>query len=376
MEKEVDVKEKNDIEKVFSKRNRIAVVFLAMIIFILLMFISVRGEFLRYQEIGENFIKVFEARIRNEFTVFSTAFVIIFAVIFITNKISRKGLAVFFKEENKKMPKLLNKTLAFIIAIIGSVVAVNMLSTTFAEFVNGAWFGKSDPIFANDIGEYLFKIPFIQEVLAFIMGFLVFLIAYIAVYYVVSFNRFFDGIDVETVKNSMLVKQVITCVILFTICLCVSIFVSSETILTQEMVTIEDDLGTDLIGANKTDIIVKVWGYRILSVIIFVAVLRILKFVKKANFKQCVISAAIVPVYMVGLFIVMLGFSLAIGGNELEVEREFIAYNIENTKDAYGINIDQVDISEYKTITYDEIKNNQNVIKIHIEQNIMMLLCI
>lgn len=363
---EVNTKEQTNVEnniKPFSKRARVLVVFAAIIIFALVMFVNLRGDYLRYEEIGENYISVFEAKVKNEYTVFSVSFVLIFIAVYITNKLNKKGLAVFFKEENKKMPKLLNKTLAFIIALVGAVIAVCMLSSSFSEFVNGAWFGKSDPVFGNDIGIYLFKIPFIQDLLLFMMGAILVLIVYVAAYYVISFNKYFDGIDGETLKSSLFIKQVMAAVVVLALCLSIYIVVNSQMFLSQDMLTIEDSYGTELIGANKTDATIKVWGYRLLAVIMFIAVLRLLKYVKKANFKQCVISVAIVPAYMIGLFIVMFVFSIAVGGNELEVERKYIEYNIDNTKEAYGININQTNISEYKTITYDEVKNNQNVIK-------------
>lgn len=354
---------KVNIPKPFSRKTRILIVIFALVIFLVAMFFNLKGEYLKYQEIGETYTQVLDKKVENSLSIFGFSFIILFVMIFIINKLNKKGLSEFFKEENKKMPKLLNKTLAFILALTGSVIAVNMLSGSFAEFVNSAWFGKNDPVFGYDIGVYLFKIPFIQDLLLFIMGTIVALIVYVAAYYVIAFNKYFDGIDVNTLKKSLLVKQVIFAVILFTVCVSVYIILNSQMILTQSMLSIEDDLRTDLIGATKADVTIKVWGYRILAIIIFFVVLRLLKYVKKANFKQCVVSVSVVPVYMVGLFVVMLVFSAFVGGNELEVEREYITYNIENTKDAYGINIDQTSISNYKTITYDEIKSNQELVK-------------
>ena len=364
----VDVKTKEDSNveknvKTFSRKARILIVIATIAIFALVMFLNLKGSYLRYEEIGEQYISVFETNLRNDVNVFCVSFVLIFIAIFITNKLNKKGLTVFFKEEKKKMPKLLNKTLAFIIALIGAAIATKMLSSSFSEFINGAWFGKNDPVFGNDIGIYLFKIPFILELLKFFMGAVLFIIVYTAAYYIVAFNKFFDGVDVETLKSSLFVKQLIASVIILAICVCLIIAINSQMILTQNMITIEDELRTELVGASKTDATIKVWGYRILSVVMFLAVLRLLKYVKKTNFKQCVISVAIVPVYMLGLFIVMIVFSIVTGGNELEVEREYIKYNIDYTKEAYGIDINQTNISEYKTITYEEIKNNQAVIK-------------
>ena len=87
------------------------------------------------------------------------------------------------------------------------------------------------------------------------------------------------------------------------------------------------------------------------------------KYVRKQNFKQGFISVLIVPIYLIGLFVVMTYFQMVhVGTNELDNEKEYIGYNIKNTKEAYNIDIKQKNIENYETITLDEIENNQKAI--------------
>ena len=88
-----------------------------------------------------------------------------------------------------------------------------------------------------------------------------------------------------------------------------------------------------------------------------------LKYIKKANFKQSMISISIIPIYLTAMFIAMVYYDQVIVKSEiLDNQKEYIGYNIRNTKEAYGINIDQQSNDSYDTITYDEIIQNEKVI--------------
>lgn len=353
----------NENKKNIVKIKRILVL-IAVILFALISFISWRAEYLNIISIDEKYESVFNQKIENKYTVFGVAAILIYIFTYILNKFIKRGLNKFFIEENKPMPKLPNKSISFVLALIGGVVASIMLADRFALITNGALFGQTDPIFGTDIGYYMFSLPFIQSLLIFIIEVLVVSLIYTAIYYVVTLNICFDGVSGETLKKNTFIKQELFLVVLITIACCTYIFVNSQNILTGTMLTVGDEVTTDIIGAGKTDVTIKLWGYRILSIVIIIAVLRLLKYVKKENFKQGVISILIVPGYLLALFIVMTVFQLVnVGNNELDNEKEYIGYNIKNTKAAYGINIDQQNIPSYQAITSEQVTNNQNVIK-------------
>ena len=253
--------------------------------------------------------------------------------------------------------------MSIIASLIGATIGSSILGDKFAIFSNSAVFGKVDPVFGADIGYYLFTIPFIQSLLIFMLEISIFLVIYIGVYYVIALNYFFDGIDAETLKKNTFIKQEIFMIIVITLLICSYIYIFSQNILSQNMVSINDVNSTQLVGAGKTDVTIKLWGYRILSFIIAISVFRLIKYVKKGNFKQSIISVLIVPSYFICLFIIMTYFQfIHIRTNELDNEKKYIGYNISNTKEAYGIDIDQKNIDSYDTITLEEISNNKNVI--------------
>ena len=87
-----------------------------------------------------------------------------------------------------------------------------------------------------------------------------------------------------------------------------------------------------------------------------------IKGVKEKKYKKAIISVLVIPIYMVVLFVVMVGFNIIyINTNELDKEKQYLSYNIENTKTAYGIKIDEIDISS-ESDKLKEIENNSKLI--------------
>lgn len=358
--------ENKEVSKVQKKPNiaiRTMIVCATVIIVGIGLLIAFRTEYLNIKEIGEQYTEIFFKNVNNKLYLAGGIFVITYFMIYISNKLIKQGLKKFFEDEKKQMPKLPNKTLAMIGAIMAAIFGMLLLNQKYTMFANIAWFGKTDPIFGSDIGYYIFTLPFIESTIFFLITELICLIIYTAFYYVIVMNTYLDGVDIEILKKNMFIKQILGMIALIALLVSGYIFLTSQNILTQEMLTIESQKNMDLIGAGKTDVTVKLWGYRIFSVILFVAIIRLLKYIKRANFKQCMISILIVPVYLIGMFICMIYYDIFVVKKEvLDNQKQYIAYHIENTKEAYGIGIEQQSIADYDTITYEEIMKNADVI--------------
>lgn len=358
---EVKTEEKQNKKRNIAIRN--VVVILALLVVGIILLISFRAEYLNIKEIGEQYTEIFFKNIKNKFYLAGGIFIIAYLIIYISNKTAKHGLKKFFEDDKKEMPRIPNKSLATLGSLITSIIGMVLLNQKYTMFANIAWFGKTDPVFQSDIGYYVFYMPFIESVISFSIVFLVCLIIYIAFYYVVVMNVYLDGVDIETLKKNTFIKQIISMLIFIALLISAYIIITSQNILTQNMLTIEGEKIFDLIGAGKTDVTVKLWGYRFFAIVLFIAVVRLLRYAKKSNFKQVMISISIIPVYLVGLFLCMVYYDQVIVKNEiLDNQKEYIGYNIENTKEAYGINIEQKSIDSYNTITYDEINDNQEVI--------------
>lgn len=165
-----------------------------------------------------------------------------------------------------------------------------------------------------------------------------------------------------TLKKSKLFKQITTSAMLIALGIAGYIIIATFGIVNDKFLILKDVTSTGIYGAGITDVTIKLWGYRLLSIVILIAVYRAVIGAKERKTKKIVSSILIVPTYMVILFIVMVGFKVIyINSNELDKEKQYLSYNIGNTKTAYGIKIDEIDIKD-EASDLKEIEENNKLI--------------
>lgn len=355
---------KNKMQKNKRSKTRIIIVLIVSIITAIVAYVIFRGRYLETIEIGNQYINVFWKNIRYMLITLIINFLVIYYMIYITNIKIKKGLKEFLDQENKEMPKLINKSIAFIVAILISSCTSSFILEKAMLCFKSAQFGIQDPIFNLDIGYFIFQKPFIELVLWYFAIAVVLLLIYKIAYYISCFNLFFDGIDRKTLKNSKLIKQITTLIFIFAIILSCLILLKTQNIGTEKFLTLKDNTTSYyLYGAGITDVTIKLWGYRILSIIIIISVYTAIKAFKQRKNKKLALSIIIVPVYLVCLFLVLIIFkSFFVTANELDKEKEYIANNIEYTKNAYGINIEEISLTQTEAITQKDIEKEEQVI--------------
>ncbi|HJJ11366.1 MAG TPA: UPF0182 family protein [Clostridiaceae bacterium] len=349
-------------KKKSAKRRTIVVLF--SIVFIIIAYIMYRGNYLEYLEIGKNYIGAFTNQIKYRSITIIVSFIWIFGLMYFTNKRIQKGLKPFFSEENKEMPKLLNKSISFITAAIGSVITSNIFLQKTILFFNSTSFGKTDFIFGHDIGYYLFIKPFLQTVLIYILVTIVLSTLYAAVYYIVSLNtQFVNGVTTESLKNSIIKKQLLNNAKILVIIIAVLTFINAEDLSSRPFLTVgENEYSYAISGAGTSDVSIKVWGYRALSIIMIIAIFVGISAYNKKKNRRLIMSVFSVPIYLVGLILVLIGYNkIFVDSNEYEKEKQYISYNIENTRDAYGINIEEVNLDDTDAINSDEVTKYSEV---------------
>lgn len=191
-------KENNKSKKI---KTRVILVLIFMLVTIICAYVSYRGNYLETMEIGENFKQVFFENLKYQYGVTLINFVILFLVISFANMNIKKGLKAFFEEEKKVMPKLPNKSIAFILSIIISVVVASLTKEQIALYINKALFGINDPVFGFDLGFFIFEQPLFQMLIVYFMAIIVGIVIYSTIYYIVIFNIYFDGINARNIKE-------------------------------------------------------------------------------------------------------------------------------------------------------------------------------
>lgn len=344
-----------------NKKRKIFVTLL-LIIFSLIMYVSLRGEYLHILGIGEEYVKIFQENLRQKIIVFACAFFMVYIATYITTLIIKKGLKRFFEEDKKEMPKIPNKSISLLFGMAGGLFVTNTITQKAILAFNSTWFAKIDPVFGLDIGYFVFQKPFIETVVLYLIGLVAILTLYVAAYYIIVFNKFFDeGINMETLKKSAFIKQLIVSVVMIVVLASAFIVIKVQDTVFDEYMTVGEDI--ELTGAGLVDVTVKVWGYRILSVLILVCLVFALIYFKQHKYKKMNITIAIIPAYLVLLFLLMVGVDLIyVNSDELDKEKDYIGYSIEYTKNAYNINTEEIEIENSGTITTEDIEQNKDVI--------------
>lgn len=363
VEKE-DVKNVQKQEKKTKKmKTRAILVLIFIAIIALFAYISYRGNYLEALEIGENFKQVFTEDLKYQYAIIGANFIFVYIIVTFVNRSIKKDLKLFFDEEKKQMPKLPSKSIAFIVAILVSIIVSMFMKEKIALFINKAWFGINDPIFNADIGFYIFEQPLIQMLIIYAIVLTIGIDIYMAIYYIVVFNIYFDGINAQTLKKSNFFKRLINSVLILALAIAIYILVATQGMVNDKFLILNNDSSTAIYGAGITDVTIKLWGYRIFSIVILIASYRAIKGFKESENKKVITSILIIPAYLLILFLLMVGFKVIyINTNELDKEKQYLAYNIENTKAAYGIKIEETNIENTNNSGLEQIEKNSDLV--------------
>lgn len=351
--------EKNKLR--ISKKMRAIIVIAFIAIYALGTYVSLRGQYLEYVELGEQYVEKFFTDIKYKYSIMGITFVLLSIILYFTNRGIKKGLKPFFEQEKREVPKLPNKSITLIVAAIASVIVSNDLVDKVLLFVSNASFEKTDIIFNLDISYYMFIKPLVEALLSDFVKLMIALSAYMAGYYIIIFNFYFKAVDRELLRKSKLIKKLLRNAIIVSIGMALQNALNTQNIVTGKFLTLSN--GTELTGAGVIESTIQLWGYLILSVIIVIAVIISVKFFAQNKMKKIVYPVAVVPIYLVTLFLVMVGYDfIFVKSNEFDKERKYISENIKSTQEAYNIKVKETSIDYSGTIKEDEVEKNDDVI--------------
>ena len=357
-------KAKTDTKKIKKRKIRTYIVLLFIALVAIVGYIIYRGEYLEILEIGEQYTSIFWQNVNYSAIAFGINFIVLFIIIYINNNRIKKALKPFFENEKKAMPKLPNKSISFILSVLVSAITTELILNQYMLFANSTMFGIDDPVFGYDIGYFMFQKPFIETILLYAIFIIIGITIYTVIYYIAVFNIFFDGVERETLKNSKLLKQLFTNVKILAILLAIFVFIQTQNIGFDKYLNLQEDTTYSIFGAGITDVTIKLWGYRILPILIVLSVFMAIRCFNKGKTKKVIMWILVVPIYMLILIVVMALFQVIfVTPNELDNEETSIRNNIEYTKEAYGINTDVFTIENGgETVTEEMLTEFQDAI--------------
>ena len=333
-------------------KKRVIFVTLFIIAFAIYSYINVRGEYLQILGIGSKYVEIFKHNLMQRIYVFLISFAIIYLLTYVTTAFIKKGLRKFFEEDKKEMPKLPNKSISFAFATIAGILFSNIITEKAILAFNHTPFWETEPVFNLDIGYYIFQKPFIEAVLY----------SFIVVMAVMCVYIINQGINMETLKTNTFIKQIVATIFFILLALAaLSILMVQDIVLGKFTQT---GNGTTLYGAGFIDVTIKKWGYIIFSAFIVICGIRAIRKCKKGEFRKACYKILEIPIYLVVLFgVILIADVTYVNNNELDKQKQYISKNVEFTKKAYDIDIDEIDLQSTGTITADDIKENSEVIE-------------
>ena len=350
-----------------KSKARILAVLIFLLVFAIGTFINLRGEYLENKELGENYVQAFCTKQNYKYIILGSTFCILYILIYFTNRGIKKGLKTFFEKEKKEMPKLLNKSIAFVTSVIIATVMSNVLMEKILPALSNVTFGVTDSVFGFDIAFYMFQKPLIETMLMYLIWLIAGLTIYMAIYYIIVFNRYFDGVDRKMMRESLLIKKILRNLSIVIILIALVTALNTTNISLSKMFTIKNSNTSagniDIIGASYTDVMLQRWAYLIFAFVIVIFALRAIKAFKQGNSSKVLKNLAVIPGYLVSMFVVIVAFNLIfVNSNKFDKEKDFINNNIKYTKAAYNIDIEEESLEDTGTITQADVNENLDVI--------------
>ncbi len=320
-----------------------------------------------FRELG--YTETFFKRLVTEFTIGIPALVIIFLVVYFYLRMIKKNYLTQSKVTLDPIKnKWMNRGLGGVSLLISLTTAISFATSlwfVWLQFANRTAFGVLDPLFNNDVGFYIFTLPFLREVVSLILGLVFTLVILTVVFYAIMMAMappLSDGEETDDVEylgrrsfvdrnlsgkakelNSKIIKAALHQVgaLAFVILLLIGV---NNWLRTFDLLY---SATGKVYGAGYTDIHVYLWLYRTLAILGIVAGISVLYGAYKRNKRIAIMGPAILAIVAIGGTIVGgLVQNLIVEPNELSREKQYLEYNIDYTRQAY--NLDQVDVISYE----------------------------
>jgi uncharacterized membrane protein (UPF0182 family) len=272
-----------------------------------------------------------------------------------------------FPISEKKVRWTIGAFIIIVALMIGSAASTKW--SMILLYFHPASFGISDPIFGRDVAFYVFSLPFYLFLKNWLMGFVV--VSGVVAALVYSRGKLIN-MEMKTIQtqdqpmqlpsklrlDSLVRKHLYIVGIII-----VALLIWGYWLKVYQLMY---STGGPAFGASYTDIHVQLVAYRIMMVVlgafaIFLAANMVLQR-RRVLLVGLVVTLGVMVV--VRLIIPSLVQNFVVKPNELDMERPYIAYNIENTRRAYTLDrIQEKDFVVEENLTMADIMENRSTIE-------------
>ena len=310
--------------------------------------ITLYTEYLWFLSVG--YAEVFFTTIYYRLLTFATFFAISFPILVVNNVAIRRSSKEFLGEAIK-IPFLLD----FVISIVFSYV----MSTRWLQFLyfrNSTDFDIKDPIFNMDVSFYVFKLPFVMDIIATVtvMVAISLLMSIIVYAYIFRWVESFEELK-ELFPTNGYIHLSSLILVLFTIASAYLYFFRFELLTSPHGV---------VNGAGYTDVFIRIPALLLSSIIAVATGIASFYFGVKRRVENIF---TLLFVFLVFALIanVLLPFGVQkfqVEPNELTLEEKYIGYSIKFTHLAYGLDVKKRPYDVRYNLTIHSIERNRGTI--------------
>lgn len=325
--------------------------FLAALLVLAFVGNSIYLEILQYSEIG-NLQSIYTTNLIYQIAFSAGAFVIIFLLVSLTNHFIKRNFKKYLIDNELPQRNLPNFILSAGVALVGAILCRNFFYQKALAFLNATGFGKTDPIFSQDIGYYVFQRPFFMSIYDFISTLWLFILFYTVTYYAVAFFLTYNTFNIQDLKVRSILRHILVNVSVYFLIRTISYKFIRENILYSTVI--------DVNGASFVDTNVWLKYYTIIPYALAVIVGLAFWFIWKGQLKKSAITIAVYPaLWILATIISIVVQVLIVRPNAIDLERPFLKYNMERTREAYSIDkIKNIEFPAIKELTPEIINRN------------------
>ncbi|AGK61820.1 hypothetical protein Asulf_01851 [Archaeoglobus sulfaticallidus PM70-1] len=324
----------------------------ALLTILILIILSSTGVYLYTEylwfkslDLGTYFVKTIIYRLEL-FGFFFTLSFLIFAI----NRFAMHKASEEFLGEPLKVPLWI---LFLLSLFIGYVLARDWIKFVF--FQNAENFGISDPIFGIDVSFYVFKLPFLKDILYTILAIVIFCFLISVVYYFFIFRwvKSFEEFKELFPNLGYIHISALIAVILFIVG--IYAYIGRFDLLNAQ--------GGVLSGAGYTDVYVRIPSLLLISFISFLASIFAIYYGVKRQLEMLpTLFLIVIAIFFLAMVFAFAFQKVRVEPNEISLEEKYIEYSINFTRMAYGLDVNKKLFPVGKTLTIQDIERNKGII--------------
>lgn len=324
--------------------SKVPVIWISTIFFLLFLFItfapmlaSVYTDWLWFKEVG--YTVIFQVELVTKTLMFFMGAALFFTIFYSSTRIAlnnTKDKLVNIAPQYPDLDKRIVGVAKWVLLLVGIFLAFwagRVCAENWArllEFQNGVAFGETDPIFKHDIGFYIFQLPFLRDIQAF-------LLASVGVAVAASLLIYVGGQTVKTLSGFRTADYPVRAHLLglyalFALLLAFGTYLYAYTILQMD--------NGKFHGAGYVDVGLRLFSVRLgVVLLVLVAVTCIYSIIRKGGFQ--------IPVVLTIVWLLTAGLGGAVlpgmvqrfyvQPNEFKVQESYIDHNLTYTRKAFGL---------------------------------------